>query len=257
MATERDDTAGCCQWLHQAPPQRSTRSTAPHRPQRRQTGSIFLSEMAGWLVLDDDIRTHSHDRVHCAEQTASLAPKARNLLSTEPCEETGKASLACSLSCVRETRRTYIQTDSTHADTADDSPPASTYRPASLTCLCIYTYCAYSTRTSCRRHNVRSFPLSPSPHRIAPSALHIARHTRYILATYIHRPSPGADCHFTVPDRYFPCRKAEHSRGTLRPSGGRLSNSVRPPRHLAASPSFLSHAASHRVASTGGTASPL
>jgi hypothetical protein len=140
MATERDDTAGCCQWLHQAPPQRSTRSTAPHRPQRRQTGSIFLSEMAGWLVLDDDIRTHSHDRVHCAEQTASLAPKARNLLSTEPCEETGKASLACSLSCVRETRRTYIQTVHMQTPLTTHLLPASTYSPRSRVSAYIRTY---------------------------------------------------------------------------------------------------------------------
>ena len=161
MATERDDTAGCCQWLHQAPPQGSTRSTAPHRPQRRQTGSIFLSDLAGWLVLDDDIRTHSHDRVHCAEQTASLAPKARNLLSTEPCEETGKASLACSLSCVRETRRTYIQTDSTHADTADDSPPASKHLQPALTCLCIYTYIQHENITCVRSPSLRRGIASP------------------------------------------------------------------------------------------------
>lgn len=47
--------------------------TGLQRTQRRQTGSILESDLAGWC-LDDDIRT-THDRVHCAEQTASLAPK--------------------------------------------------------------------------------------------------------------------------------------------------------------------------------------
>jgi hypothetical protein len=43
-------------------------------------------------------------------------------------------------------------------------------------------------------------PLSFSFSPLTPSALH----------TYIHRhrSGPGAGCHFTVPDRYFSCRKA-------------------------------------------------
>lgn len=68
MATETEKRAHggllLVAWLHQAPPQGSTHSvcTAAHTAQAgRQTGSIFESDLAGWLVLDgDDIRTHSH-----------------------------------------------------------------------------------------------------------------------------------------------------------------------------------------------------
>ena len=181
--------------------------------------------------------------------------EARNLFPRHPCEETGKASLACSLSCVRETRRTSSRYTCRHRWLTTHLLPAL----PSLTCLCIYTY---GTRTwrgcFCFNNVLITAPLSFAPPLSVtaspPSPLHSI--PRYIPLTYIG-PAQALAATSPVPDRYFPCRKAERSRGTLRPSGGRLSNSVHPPRHLAASPSFLSYAPSHCIASTGGTSSPL
>lgn len=134
---DREDTAGCLLVASgTSTRQHSTHThSAPQRTQRRQTGSILESDLAGWLAgwlveEDDDIRTHSHHSqhrlhslVHSGEQTASLALTRPATFSPDTrARDTGKASLACSLSRVKHVSTNIPR----HADTADDSPSAST-----------------------------------------------------------------------------------------------------------------------------------
>ena len=123
---------GCIRHLHKAAQHTHSLCTATHTAQadrfdiRKRSGWL-----AGWLVEeDDDIRTHSHHSqhrlhslVHGGEQTASLALTRPATFSPDTrARDTGKASLACSLSRVKHVSTNIPR----HADTADDSPSAST-----------------------------------------------------------------------------------------------------------------------------------
>ena len=115
----------------------------------------------------------------------------------------------------RETRPTHM-----HADTADDSSPASAdmnccFSPSAHVSLhtyiriYIHSYMAHASGgLDAARCSASTRRFSPPRHPSASLSPSL-RHPFSSAVQRIRRPRPGAACHFTLPDRYLPCRKAD------------------------------------------------